>query len=122
MANRLNSGNLSIYLDDRRGVSAGVKLAEADLIGISSQVIVSPRLKNSGDIEVRDRKSNDTRFVSVSNDFTSVLNQIGLSETIVRLHLVQKFDFWAFFDRMISVNSGELTKYREYKRSRISSR
>jgi len=53
-------------LYDNREASAGVKFADADLLGIPQQIIVGEKgLGKSDVVEVRDRKSGETREVSV---------------------------------------------------------
>jgi prolyl-tRNA synthetase len=51
-----------VVFDDRRGVSPGVKFADAELLGIPTIVIVGRGLAN-GVVETRDRKSGERRDV-----------------------------------------------------------
>lgn len=66
--NILRDSGMSIYFDDRNGVTAGAKFAEADLIGIPTQVVVSPRLMGQNSIEVRSRASGQTKIIGLDND------------------------------------------------------
>jgi prolyl-tRNA synthetase len=50
-------------LYDERGVSAGVKFADADLIGIPLRVTISPRSLQHGGCELKRRDRDDIRFV-----------------------------------------------------------
>lgn len=53
----------NILYDDRKNVSAGEKMAEADLIGIPIRAIVSKKAGKK--IEVKQRNSNKTKLVSI---------------------------------------------------------
>ena len=54
------SRGIDVLYDDR-DVRAGEKFADADLIGISTQVIIGDEALNSKMLEVKDRKSGETR-------------------------------------------------------------
>lgn len=54
LAQALSGQGLRVLLDDRAGVSAGVKFADADLLGMPAVVVVGRRLAD-GVVEVRDR-------------------------------------------------------------------
>ncbi len=58
LAEDLESTGLDVLLDDRRGVSAGVKFADSELIGFPITVVVGRGLKN-GKVEVRVRRSGE---------------------------------------------------------------
>ncbi|OGC57164.1 prolyl-tRNA synthetase [candidate division WWE3 bacterium RIFCSPLOWO2_12_FULL_36_10] len=52
---KLNSAGIEVLFDDRENVTAGEKLSDADLIGITNRIIVS---KNTGDgVELKSRDS-----------------------------------------------------------------
>ena len=60
---RLSEHGIEVLYDDRRDVSAGEKLAEADLIGIPWRVIVS---KRTGDrLELKERKATTPELLTV---------------------------------------------------------
>ena len=61
LANRLE------VVDDRPGVSVGVRLTDAELIGAPWIVVVGRRLAE-GFVELRDRATGETRCVSVAPD------------------------------------------------------
>ena len=46
-------------LYDERGVQAGVKFADMDLIGLPWQVLIGPRGLENGVVEVKNRASNE---------------------------------------------------------------
>lgn len=54
---------IEVLFDDRIGVSAGAKFADADLIGIPYRVVVSKRTKDQ--LEVKKRSEKETKFLSL---------------------------------------------------------
>jgi prolyl-tRNA synthetase len=50
---------IDAVLDDRDGVSAGVKFADADLVGYPLQAVVGKTFTNSGKVEVKIRATGD---------------------------------------------------------------
>jgi len=69
-ADRLASGvearGLRVVYDDRRGVSPGVKFADAELLGVPTVVVVGRGLAD-GVVEVRDRRSGERVDVPVDD-------------------------------------------------------
>jgi prolyl-tRNA synthetase len=57
---------LRVLIDDRRGVSPGVKFKDSELIGIPTIVVVGKRLAD-GVVELRDRASGDSVDVAVGD-------------------------------------------------------
>lgn len=58
----LQAEGVEVLFDDRIGVSAGAKFADADLIGIPYRIVVS---KKTGDkLEIKKRSEKETKFVS----------------------------------------------------------
>jgi prolyl-tRNA synthetase len=72
LAAGLEAAGLEVLYDDRRGVSPGVKFADAELVGIPTIVIVGRGLA-SGVIELRDRRSDERRDVPVGDAVTAVV-------------------------------------------------
>ena len=64
LADELDGAGVRVLLDDRRGVSPGVKFNDAELIGIPTIVVVGKRLAD-GLVELRDRASGDSVDVPV---------------------------------------------------------
>jgi len=64
LAADLDGRGVPVLVDDRRDVSAGVKFADAELLGMPTIVVVGRGLK-SGVVEVRDRRSGDREDVPV---------------------------------------------------------
>jgi prolyl-tRNA synthetase len=54
-----------VIVDERVGVSAGVKFTDAELIGLPTTVVVGRRLVD-GLVEVRDRRTGDKREIPVT--------------------------------------------------------
>ena len=64
IAAELGAAGVGVLLDDRRGVSPGVKLRDAELIGVPTIVVVGRGLAH-GVIEVRDRRTGEQADVEV---------------------------------------------------------
>ena len=64
LAGELDALGIRVLLDDRRGVSPGVKFNDSELIGVPTIVIVGKRLVD-GFIEIKDRRSGERRDVAV---------------------------------------------------------
>lgn len=56
-----------ILFDDRSDVSAGVKFADADLIGIPIRLVVSSKSLDAGGIEVKERNGTKTSIMSLDD-------------------------------------------------------
>ena len=72
LAAQLEAGGLEVMYDDRRGVSPGVKFADAELVGVPTIVIVG-RGFASGVVELRDRRSDERRDVPVAEAVAAVI-------------------------------------------------
>jgi prolyl-tRNA synthetase len=66
LAERLAARGLRVLVDDRVGVSAGVKFTDAELIGIPRTVVIGRRLID-GYAELRDRSSGERVDVPVDD-------------------------------------------------------
>ena len=64
LAEEVTGRGVRVLLDDRRGVSPGVKFNDAELIGVPTIVVVGKRLAD-GLVELRDRASGDSVDVPV---------------------------------------------------------
>ncbi len=69
---------IDILYDDREDVSDGVKLVEADLIGIPWRVVISERTLKEGKIEVKQRNQKESRLISLKK-FLEELEKIRTS-------------------------------------------
>jgi prolyl-tRNA synthetase len=65
LAADLARDGVRVLLDDRPGLSAGVRFADAELLGMPTTVVVGRRFIE-GYVEVRDRASGECRDVAVS--------------------------------------------------------
>lgn len=72
LAARLDASGLDVLLDDRPRMSAGVKFADAELIGIPITVVVGRGLAD-GVIEVRTRQTDERSEVPVADGADAVL-------------------------------------------------
>ncbi|MEK7569616.1 MAG: aminoacyl--tRNA ligase-related protein [Patescibacteria group bacterium] len=52
---KLRAGGLEVLFDDRAGVSAGEKFADADLLGMPYRAVISERSMKEGGIEIKKR-------------------------------------------------------------------
>lgn len=71
LADQLNAQRLSVLIDDRVGVSVGVKFNDAELIGIPTVVVIGKKYAE-GLVEVRDR-------------FTGAVDDVLLSELVAKV-------------------------------------
>lgn len=60
----LNNKSIEVLFDDRLGVSAGEKFADADLIGLPYRVVVSKRSLADGGFEIKKRIESNGKVVS----------------------------------------------------------
>ena len=72
----LESRGLEVLLDDRNGVSPGVKFKDAELIGIPTIVVVGKSLAD-GNVEVRDRHAGTNETVPVGDAVARVVALAG---------------------------------------------
>ena len=63
LARELDAAGLEVLYDDRRKVSAGVKFADSELLGVRFTVVVGRDLAKEGTVEIRDRRSGERRSV-----------------------------------------------------------
>ena len=63
IASSLDADGVEVLYDDRRKVSAGVKFADAELLGLPYTVVVGRDLAREGTVEIRDRRTGEHRSV-----------------------------------------------------------
>nr|WP_300337784.1 proline--tRNA ligase [Actinomyces sp.] len=63
----LDALGLEVLYDDRRKVSAGVKFADSELLGLPFTLVVGRDLAKEGTVEIRDRRSGERRSVPASD-------------------------------------------------------
>ncbi len=66
LSEQLERVGIEILIDDRRGVSVGVKFNDAELLGIPSTIIVGKKL-DTGEIEVKNRRTSEVTVVSIND-------------------------------------------------------
>jgi prolyl-tRNA synthetase len=75
LAGQLGAAGLRVLLDDRRGVSPGVKFNDSELIGVPLIVVVGKKLAG-GSIEVKDRASGQRVDVALSDAVPAIVEQV----------------------------------------------
>jgi prolyl-tRNA synthetase len=73
LASRCEAAGLRVLLDDRVGVSPGIKFNDADLLGVPTIVVVGRGLAD-GVVELKDRRSGDRRDVPLDG----IVNELTL--------------------------------------------
>jgi prolyl-tRNA synthetase len=69
------SGPYEVLYDDR-DESAGVKLKDADLIGIPMRIVVSQKLQKNGEVEIKIRKTGEVR-ICPEDELAGVIEEIA---------------------------------------------
>lgn len=62
---KLQSSGVDVLYDDRQGIQAGVKLADADLIGVPLRIVVSKKNIEKNLIEVKERLNEESLLLSI---------------------------------------------------------
>ncbi len=75
LARELEVQGLTCIVDDRRGVSPGVKFKDSELIGVPTIVVVGRGLAE-GRVEIKDRRSGERREVALDAAVESVLAEV----------------------------------------------
>ncbi|MEI2765748.1 MAG: proline--tRNA ligase [Dermatophilaceae bacterium] len=77
LARGLSATGVTVILDDRRGVSAGVKFKDSELVGVPTILVVGRSLAD-GVVELKDRRSGRRREVPVAAAVGEVCREVGL--------------------------------------------
>ena len=75
LAKELEEQGLEVLLDDRNGVSPGVKFKDAELMGIPTIVVVGKSLAD-GNVEVRDRHTGTNEAIPVASAVQHVVSLV----------------------------------------------
>jgi len=75
LAKELEAQGLEVLLDDRNGVSPGVKFKDAELMGIPTIVVVGKSLAD-GNVEVRDRHTGTNEAIPVASAVQHVVSLV----------------------------------------------
>ena len=76
--NRLQEAGIETLLDDRSD-RLGVKLKDADLMGIPMQIIIGPKNLSAGQVEIKVRKTNESNlhpYPQVIEDIPNILKDL----------------------------------------------
>ena len=76
IAAKLDAAGIEVMLDDR-DERAGVKFADADLIGWPYQVVIGKRGAKNGVVELKDRSTGEKREVSVEDIVAEVVRVVA---------------------------------------------
>ncbi len=76
LAADLEANGLRVLVDDRKGVSPGVKFNDSELIGVPLVVVVGKKLAD-GQIEVKDRASGVRRDVELNEAVAAIVTQVA---------------------------------------------
>jgi prolyl-tRNA synthetase len=75
LAAALEERGLVVLLDDRPKVSPGVAFKDAELIGVPTSVVIGRGL-DDGEVELRDRRSGESRTVAFEGLVDTVLAEV----------------------------------------------
>ena len=75
IAGELEQRGLTVLLDDRPKVSPGVAFKDAELIGVPTSVVIGRGLE-TGEVELRDRRSGESRTVALEGLVDTVLAEV----------------------------------------------
>jgi len=73
----LEANGLEVLLDDREGLSPGVKFKDADLLGFPLRAVVGAKGLSNGIVELRDRRTKETIKASPDGFLAAVLEKRG---------------------------------------------
>ena len=68
LESELEGAGVDVVVDDRKGVSAGVKFADADLIGYPLQIVVGKSFLASGSVEAKVRETGERLEIDATVD------------------------------------------------------
>lgn len=77
---QLWENKLEVLYDDREDVSAGIKLNDADLIGIPIRIIISKRSLSRDGVEIKTRGEKDSTIVELDKVVGTVKQRISILE------------------------------------------
>jgi prolyl-tRNA synthetase len=75
LADELVDAGLRVMLDDRRGVSPGVKFNDSELLGVPLIVVVGKKLAE-GQIEVKDRLTGERADLALAGAVPAIVGQV----------------------------------------------
>ncbi|MEU5563072.1 proline--tRNA ligase [Micromonospora musae] len=78
LGTRLSAAGLRVLVDDRSGVSAGVKFTDAELIGVPRTVVVGRRLAD-GYVELRDRATGERAELPLDGLVRRIVDEVSVT-------------------------------------------
>jgi prolyl-tRNA synthetase len=75
IASQLEARGITTLVDDREGVSPGVRFKDAELLGMPTIVVIGKGLAN-GTVEVKDRRSGERSDVALADVVESLVTTI----------------------------------------------
>lgn len=76
VADEFAEAGFEVMVDDRK-MSPGQKFAESDLIGIPYRVILSPKLQEKGNVEIKNRKTGEIVEVAMTEVTAKFIELVG---------------------------------------------
>lgn len=73
---RLQSAGISVLYDDREGIQAGEKFADADLLGMPYRLVISSKTLGTNSVEFKARNSMDASLVGYENIIEAIKPKI----------------------------------------------
>lgn len=73
---KLQQAGIDVLYDDRQGVSAGEKMADADLIGLPHRVLVSPKTIAAGGVEYKARTGSEATVIPLDTVLTRLNSKL----------------------------------------------
>lgn len=77
---QLAQAGVEVFYDDRADASAGVKFADADLLGLPLRLVISEKSLESGGVEVRKRSEEKTSIMPLGNLVPTLKKELSTSE------------------------------------------
>lgn len=71
----LTAAGIEVLFDDR-DISAGVKFADSDLLGIPIRIVIGKRSLEAGEVELKERRDEKTRMVKVEDVLSELKNHV----------------------------------------------
>jgi prolyl-tRNA synthetase len=75
IARELEVQGLTVVVDDRRGVSPGVKFKDSELIGVPTILVIGRGLAD-GKVEIKDRRTGERREVAVDDAVAALTAEV----------------------------------------------
>ena len=71
----MKRSGIDVLLDDRNE-RPGVKFKDADLIGYSLRVVVGPKTLQTGELEVKVRKTGEVSMLPLDGDYITAIKEM----------------------------------------------